>query len=135
MLAQLVNEMHKLGIPPHHVKVSNLTNKLDDNNPIRPRLDSLYADTQESNFPQDPYSEDGYIYRIYNYRNHVTHRRRSDLFIVKYYQPYYGGPAKVHIMLDPRDPEKGPATKPIQEELNCMFQLIADKCQVILEYL
>jgi hypothetical protein len=65
--------------------------------------------------PADPYSDDGYLSRAYNYRHHVTHRRGNPwLFRI-------GDVPPVSLAIDPRLPTGQGANhslKPYDEELN-----------------
>jgi hypothetical protein len=50
---------------------------MQGDDPLRVALEALYANTRRRPVPSDPYSEEGIIFRIWNYRNQVTHRRRQ----------------------------------------------------------
>jgi hypothetical protein len=50
--------------------------------------------------PSDPYSEEACIYRAYNYRNHVTHRRNSPVLL------RVGSGPPICCVLDPRNPDR-----------------------------
>ena len=131
VLAQLINQEQKLGFEPDKVNVSRVENKLSDEDPIKPFLSSLYPNPNKRPLPENPYSDEGYIYRLYNYRNHVTHRRRNPFFIsVNLNSPNTS--RETLLMLDPLDPNSGPSNKLAKAELTYILGLVRMKCQGIL---
>lgn len=131
VLAQLVNQEQKLGFEPDKVNVRGVENKLSDTDPIRALLSSLYSNPNKRPLPENPYSDEGYIYRLYNYRNHVTHRRRNPFFIAVYLNSP-GTSRETRLMLDPRDPNSGPSNKLANAELMYILRLVRIKCEGIL---
>jgi len=127
VLAQLANEMSHLNIHSEDVSIERVFKKLPPSNPIKAKLKALYAKTRKNPLPNDPYSDEGYIFRIYNYRNQVTHRS-TNAFLISI------GPRRrsVHLFLDPRDMSKGYSKKPFQDEVQYMFDLIRTRCNQIL---
>ncbi len=132
VLAQLVNEVRGLNIPYEYVDVSKVAGKLQAGDPIKPTLASLHVNTRGAQLTSDPYSDEGYIFRILIYRHHVTHRRRK---------PFHfrvGSTPSASLLLDPRDPEgphPGPSEKSVQDELRYMFDLIEARCGEIMSSL
>jgi hypothetical protein len=134
LLAQLVNEIRGLGLDSHKVKVKSVSKELESSDRIKSILDSLYKNTQDP-FPSEPYTDEAYIYRIYNYRHQVTHRRRNPLYISEYYVSPKPPLPDVAFALDPRDPDKGPSNTDALVELQIMYELIEDRCLQIMENL
>lgn len=77
VLAQLVTEKRGLGIDIECVTVHNVSEKLSSADPIKSTMASLHVRTRGQPLPTDPYTDDGYIFRMPNYRHQVTHRRRN----------------------------------------------------------
>jgi len=127
VLVQLANEMRQLNIHSEDVSIERVCRKLAQSDPIKAKLRTLYAPTRKKPLPKDPYSDEGYIFRIYNYRNQVTHRS-TNTFLISI------GPRRssVQLYLDPRDLNKGYSNKSFQDELRYMFDLIRTRCKQIL---
>jgi hypothetical protein len=97
LAAQLVNDSKSLGLDTEDVSVLAVCRALPSSDPLAVSLLALYARVRGQPVPADPYSDDAYVFRAYNYRNQVTHRRRNPfLFRV-------GGGAATCLYLDPRD--------------------------------
>ncbi len=78
-----------IGLLPH-------TN-IPGTDPLGPALRALYAKVNGEPLPADPYGDDGLLFRAFNYRHHVTHRRPNPwLFRV-------GSDPPVSLVLDPRE--------------------------------
>ena len=128
VLAQLVNEKRGLGIDPERVMIRSVVGKLLSADPVRPQLSSLHIRTQGQPLPSNPYSDEGYIFRILNYRHQVTHRRRNPfLFRV-------GSSPPASFFLDPRGPHPNrvPSNRSAQEEMEYMLDLVRTKCEKVL---
>jgi len=101
-------------------------------NPIKAKLELLYANPSRAPMPTDPYSDEGYLYRAYNYRHQVTHRRAVPwLFRV-------GSGPMASFILDPRDPPgNGPnhSVKPYDAEMNLMLALIKRRVSNVIDRL
>jgi hypothetical protein len=129
VLAQLVNEFRGLGIDPEDVSIMKVSRVLPTTDPVKAKLAALTAKTQGQPLPTDPYSDEGYIFRIRNYRHQVTHRRRNPfLFRV-------GAMPPASFLLDPRNPTPVPSEQSAQDELLHMFDLIKARCEEILALL
>ena len=129
VLAQLVNEARSLGLDTEDVNVSTVADKLANTDPIKSLLGSLYQRTRKKRLLGDPHSDQGYIFRILNYRNQVTHRRRNPfLFRI-------GSIPSTSFWIDSRDQSIGASSKSAQEELEYMFQLVSTQCKSILSLL
>jgi hypothetical protein len=76
VLAQLVNEARNLGIPIEDASARRVSKDLPQGDALQAALAALYANTRQP-VPSDLYSDDGVMYRIWNYRHQVTHRRRQ----------------------------------------------------------
>jgi hypothetical protein len=74
LVAQFVNERRSLGMDSEDVSIKSVANKLDPADPMIPALRALYVNTRGASVPIDPYSDEGLLFRLYNYRHQVTHR-------------------------------------------------------------
>jgi hypothetical protein len=116
LLAHLINESRRLGIPEEEVTISKVKKLLADDDSLKTILNKVYQRTTNKPVPIDAYSEDGYFFRLWNYRHQVTHRRRNPFFILVNLQD----PNRMRtacLMIDPRDKSRGPANKPALIEL------------------
>ena len=77
VFAQLVNELRSLGQPTHRVGISRIPGWLPAGDPLVAPTEALWADVSKPPSASDPYTGDGLMYRIWNYRHHVTHRRAN----------------------------------------------------------
>jgi hypothetical protein len=125
-MAQLVNEVRGLGIDSESVSVYAVAQQLPTTDPIQSVMISLHARTRRQPLPPDPYNDEGYVFRILNYRHQVTHRRRHPLLFRA------GSSPPVSLFLDPRDPGRVPSKKSIQEEMKYMAELVRRKCEEVL---
>ena len=130
LLAQTVNQSRALGMDPEYVHVNGVCDGLAAGDPIKTKLASLYTNTRTNPFPSDPYSDEGNIYRIYNYRHQVAHRGTNPfLFRIG---PDFDRERSVSLLLDPRDPQSGASSKTIQEDMEAMARLVEQSCGHIL---
>lgn len=118
MLAQLVNEKRSLGVGAEDVSARGAAVRLNQTDPVRTRLEMLAPKTKGQPLPADPYNDEGYIFRIVNYRNQVAHRGHSPFFY------RLGDAPPVCLFLDPRTSRLGSSKKSIQDELAYMLKLI-----------
>lgn len=83
VFAQLVSERRNLGQPSERVTTRKLLRLtwLGPTDRLRPHVQGLYADTSNPAPASDPYSGDGLMWRIWNYRHQVTHRRANPFLI------------------------------------------------------
>jgi len=125
-LAQVVNNLKDLGIDVENVNVKNVYNELPEGNRIRELLRQLHPRTRGRPLPQDPYSEEGYHFRIILLRNRVCHQAHNPFFF------RVGSPPRSSLFLDPRSPALGGSEKPAFEELEHFWKLVNDKCQQVL---
>jgi hypothetical protein len=131
VLAQLVNERRGVNMDPERVSIHKVVQRLSSDDPVRSQLSSLYAQTRGNPLPENPYSDEGYIFRILNYRHQVTHRRRNPfLFRV-------GSSPPASFLLDPRVPDQNPTAsdRSAQEEMEYMLDLVRTKCEEVLSLL
>ena len=131
VLAQLVNEHRALGFSIDEVSKSTVLQGLSDSDPIKVALAALNPNTRRDPLPKNPYEEEGLLYRVFNYRHHVTHRGRS---------PFYyrvGDLPETSLVLDPREDleTRTPSGERLQDELRRMYGLVAEKCQSIIKAL
>jgi hypothetical protein len=129
MLAQLVNQGRALGKSPDQVSPPRVVKALSASDPIVPILSVLYANTRKNPMPADPYSDAGYIWRLWNYRHQVSHRGRNP------FDFRIGGRHPVSLRLDPGNPVLGASKKPLLEELQEMIDFVEKQCEVILVHL
>jgi len=126
VLAQCVNDAKVLGLDSENVSVSSVIKALPPADPIAKGLSGLYVSTRGAAVPSDPYSEEGLLFRAYNYRHQVTHRGTNPfLFRVGSFPP-----ASFH--LDPRDRNLGHSDRAAQDEMQLMKNLISQRCRVVL---
>ena len=132
VLAQFINEARKLGIDSEYVSPDKIARQLPQGDQLRAEVRSLYKNPRKKSIPPDPYSDEGYLYRVYNYRHQVTHRHRNPLHFQLPPPVGVKGSAGVSLWIDPRDPNVGPSSKQAQDELSYMFNLIKEHCERIL---
>jgi hypothetical protein len=158
VFAQMVNERRNLSRASEKVSISKLAPWLRAVNPRDPLLahvEGLYANTRDPAPATDPYSGNGLMYRIWNYRHQVTHRRANP-FLIKL---ELGGERRSsrrgawfstdlrhglwrskpppdrsgHFLIDPRVPldpidhEKNVAQRTVHTEIDAMFTLVAER--------
>lgn len=124
--AQYVNDACDLGVEPDEVRVGGVLRALGEGHPVRKRLASLYASPRKTPVPADPYSPEGLVYRAYNYRHQVTHRRANP-FLYR-----VGSTPPASFILDPRTLPQVPSERSLREEMTQMLQLIREGCQDIM---
>lgn len=161
VFAQLVNEVRTLGRSSEDVGIGKLIREqwLGGADPLIPYVAALYANTRQAAPASDPYSGDGLMYRIWNYRHQVTHRRANPLaFKVELTDTVRIGSAAPrqrrigawwathplgglmrstppppersgHLVLDPRDPARMPSKGYLQTEIRNMFMLVHDRLE------
>ncbi len=125
-LAQLINENRELGFNSNEVAVFKIVKELKRLNPtdgVITHLQCLCADTKREPFPEDPYSDDGLIYRIINYRNEVVHRGMNP-----FHFKMSAGPRAAFFWLDPRNHSLGQSQYTVVEELFNMYSFVEKKC-------
>jgi hypothetical protein len=159
MLAQLVNETRNLGLDVEDVSASRVTNALPQGDGLRAALAMLYANTRRGRpVPGDLYSDEGVIYRIWNYRHQVTHRGRQPFqFNVGIGTAIDFGPGlrgrwrefryrrnpdpdaqapgrSAHLILDPREPPevRTASMYSVPDELEHMLALTSARCEDVL---
>ena len=77
VFAQLINEQRQLGRASEDVSISRLNDSLPASDGLRTNIAALYANTRRPAPVSDLYSGDGLMYRVWNYRHQVTHRRAN----------------------------------------------------------
>jgi len=140
-LAQAINDDRKLIVDEKgEVNEGKVTvaavcqelKKLQDGDSIRTILNQLHPKTRGEPLPQDPYSEEGSLFRIILFRNHVCHYGRNPFC----HRRTLGGRQEeplTSLVLDPRDRENRESScKPAIEELTLFWQLVKTKCEQIL---
>ena len=145
VFAQLVNEQRNLGVASEDVSIGRVN--LPAGDPLGPLVAALYANPKREPLPPDPYAADGLMYRIWNYRHQVTHRRanpfqmhltlgaRTPRRAIWFTTAARHGlqrstPApdrSGHFLLDPRSPPGTASDRPVQQELEAMYELVKER--------
>jgi hypothetical protein len=155
VLAQLANETRGVGFDAETATIPAVKEKIPSGDPLREALDGLYAAVRRNPTPKDPYSDEGYVFRIWNYRHQVTHRRRQPfLFKIGVGTAIDFGPGlrgrwrelkhrlrpdphtrapgpSAHFILDPREPPdiRTASAYSVYEELERMLALVSEGCE------
>ena len=133
-LAQVVNISENIDLSLEDVSISNVCENLNINDPIKPILEKLHPKTRRKPLPNDPYSEEGCLFRIFVYRNRVCHHGRNPFF----FRDYIGAPQEepsTSLLLDPRNTSRDGSKESAISELNQFYKLVHDKCQNVIENL
>jgi hypothetical protein len=146
VLAQVVNEVKKLGLDEWLVWPRSVANKLDerpDDPLISSTLKMLKPQTQGRRgkvivplpLPSDPYSEEGSHFRIVVFRNVASHIRNYPLNLYV----FAGSPDAPYVCLylDPRflQGQRTPSKREAFEELALFLELVTSKCNSVLREL
>ena len=124
--AQLLNEKRGLGLKSDKLTIGDVFQALTENDAARAILKTLHAQPRTASMPDNPYSEDAYVYRAYNYRHQVTHRRRNPfLFRV-------GSQPAASFYLDPRADSQTPSSEAAQDEMKRMLDVFERRCHDLL---
>lgn len=129
-LAQLVNERRSLALGAEDVAVYKVVREIERRDPADPLLAplrSLSADTRKTPLLADPYSDEGLVYRIINYRNEVAHRNTNPFHFV-----LSAGPKVAFLWLDPRDHARGQSVRPVNTDLSSMLAVVDRGCRMVL---
>lgn len=130
-LAQLVNERRSLPLGAEDVRVYKVGREIERRDPADPLLaplSGLSADTRKAApFPVDPYSDEGLVYRIINYRNEVAHRNTNPFHFV-----LSAGPKAAFLWLDPRDHARGQSARAVDADLSSMLAVVDRGCRTVL---
>lgn len=156
LLAQFVNEVRNLGLDIEDASVRNVIQSLPQGDELRAALAALYANTRRGKpVPSNLYSDEGVIYRIWNYRHQVTHRWRQPFqFNIGIGTAIDFGPglrgrwreyrhrrnpdpdtkapgSSAHLILDPRDPPgiRTASMYGVPDELERMLVLTSERCE------
>lgn len=129
-LAQLVNKSRELHLSGIDVSVSRVLKRLSPCDPVCKHLASLHARPNGCPFPKDPYSLNGMIYRLVNYRNEVVHRNTNPFHFVLSL-----GPGAAFLYLDPRKPEMGLSRDRVEIDLGNIFKVVEVGCLHIIDLL
>jgi hypothetical protein len=90
LLLLVVNERRNLRLDPERVTTGAVTKALPPTDSIGPLLQALHPETRRPPVgkknpapalpkPADWYDDEGYLFRVVNYRNQVAHRHRNPL--------------------------------------------------------
>src|SRR6478735_4653792 len=125
-LAQLVNDRRSLGLTPDKVVVHKVAASLaavSPSDPLAKCLVGLSANTAKNPLPVDPYSDDGLIYRLINYRNEVAHRNANP-----FHFRMSAGPRRAYLSLDPRGSTLGTSTVSADADMANMLAVVERGC-------
>jgi hypothetical protein len=134
IVAQLVNTTKALGLDVQQVSVPAVCKELGASDPVTATISRLYVNPRRRPMPADPYGDAGTIYRIYNHRGQVTHRRRNPTTF-KLTLGAGDDRAVAHFTLDPRDLHSGASTRTIREDVEAMYAYVHDGCEAVLALL
>jgi hypothetical protein len=154
VFAQLANERRNLRRLSEDVSISKLatTSWLQPSDPLKAQATALYANTRHPAPAADPYSGDGLMWRIWNYRHQVTHRRANP-FLMKLRlanerrwprRGFWWSTNRLpglqrsaplpdrsgHFLLDPRGPndqESNVSERSVHVEMDAMFALVKER--------
>lgn len=124
LFAQYVNEQRSMSFDQDQVSIGQIHDKFRATDPLDAAIRALYANPKRTVMPADPYGDDGYLYRAYNYRHQVTHRRRNPFLFRA------GNPHLASFIIDPRLPVgNGPnhSIKTYDEEMQAMYKIILQR--------
>lgn len=131
ILAQFINKKRVLGLRYDKVSVRRVLQNLGVSDPIRTWLTELHPYTRGKPLPLNPYSDEGFHFRMLVFRHWVNHWGENPFCI------RVGDETQPHIslFLDPRNPSLGGSKFPAIEELEKFWGLVNDKCKLIIENL
>jgi len=109
--------------------VWNVGRVLPDTDPVKTPLSSLHMRTRNQALSCDPYSDEGYVFRMLVYRHFATHSGRSPLLFRK------GSSPSASLFIDPRVPKRTPAIRSARDELGYGLDLIQSRVEHILTLL
>lgn len=133
LTAHLANEKRALGLTTEDVRISAVLDELrrrDPNDAVIPLLSRWDVAPAGKPVPPDPCSEEGYIFRILNYRHQVAHRGADAFAFAR-----GGKDPEAALVIDPRDASRGSSRKSVSEDLAQMLQLVERDCLAILSVL
>jgi hypothetical protein len=129
ILAQLVNDVRALGIDSEDVSVPAVVKAFRAEDQIAKGLRALFVRTRRAPVPEDPYTDDGLLFRAYNYRHQVTHRGANPFLF------QIGSLPRDSFYLDPRDCRRGHSNRAVQQEMQMMKDLVSRRCDLVLALL
>jgi hypothetical protein len=133
LTAQLANEKRTLGLETEEVRISTVLKELRRRNASDALISLLSrwdVSTAGKAVPADPYSEEGYIFRIFNYRHQVA-QRGTDAFAFA----TGSKDPEAALVVDPRDASRGHSSRTVRKDLEAMLQLVERDCMAMLSVL
>ncbi len=127
MLAASVSDSRKLGISEDTLTARQVIQRLPKADPVKTKLCALYAKTRKQALPANSYDDAGYIFRLYNYRNQVSHRGRNPWTF-----KIGGGKPTISLQRDPRRSELGGSKLNVQDDLQNMLSVVRSRINEIL---
>jgi hypothetical protein len=148
VFAQLAAETRSMPYPSEDVTISKLKLKgwLQPGDALIAPVTSLHVNTQKVPFPADPYSDDGVMWRIWNYRHQVTHRQRNPFNLKvqlndrltiaedadqlsessRRFADRGDAPTRrsAHFIIVPQDSTSDASSKTVEDDLGAMFDLV-----------
>ncbi len=122
-LAQLVNEKRNLQIKQEYVSAHEVRDQLKKANrtdPLVTIFDAMSFNTRKEPFPKNPFSNQGLMYRLINYRNEIVHRNTNP-----FHFSLSKGPAHAEFWLDPRNHSIGKSSVCVDTDLSNMFGIVS----------
>jgi hypothetical protein len=129
LAAQFVNAELRLGISPDKVSMVGVIEAIPTGHPVLESVKALYATPRRQPMPGDPYSEDGIVWRAYNYRHQVTHRSRNPFL----YRSSTGYGAS--FLLDPRKDSAEASILTIHEDMRRMLEVFGARFEKLVQSL
>ncbi|MGH7930368.1 MAG: hypothetical protein ACREQV_21565 [Candidatus Binatia bacterium] len=124
LLAQLVNEKRQLGLDSDNVTIRSVIARLAPRDPLTHALEQVHVVPRGAPVPSNPHSDEGLLFRLYNYRHQVTHRRRNPFYFVLSQEQV------AYFFIDPRENgDRSVSARPFTEELDAMLRLAKSRCQ------
>lgn len=122
-LMQLVNNRLELGHNPVDVTIKRTIKsigKIEKLEQLSKVVQQFWINTNEVSHIETPYTKDGMMLRIINYRNRVAHRGMNPYNIV------IDKNITAYILIDPDRPEHGHSEKEVISELSDMYNFVSE---------
>ncbi len=135
-MAQVVNSEQALGIADDDVSIGRVCVKLRASTAsatLVAAMEGLNIKVHKTPLPPDPYSDDGLMFRVVNYRNEVVHRDANPFnFVIS------STGKTAYLTLDPRHRPAVPhvaSRVPIVADLHSMIEVVTQRCDEVFKAL
>jgi hypothetical protein len=125
LAAQLVNTELQLGLSSDKVTLARVIASVPATHNALAHLQALYAKPRHHPMPADPYSDNGIVWRAYNYRHQVTHRSRNPFL----YRSITGFGAS--FLLDPRKDAPDASVVTVHQDMRRMFEVFGQRFETL----